>query len=144
MSLTNATAAPTTIQANGKEYRIKPLTLGDLGSLERWLQQDYMRLGREQAEQTTDKETKLLLIEQAFTKAREVSVLDLLGQSNSSLTLVVRVLYEALRKEQPEITIDEVEELFGSLTKAKAEEMYSAATDVGLEPVEDGAKKKAP
>ena len=107
-----ATAAPIPVKLGKKTYLISPLRDMDYGFLEKFAQDRYMDLAIRNAEKIEDKEAKQALINRAFDTASRVTFTSPEGirQLNSGQGMVM-LCWVSLRKEHPDLSIDDVAEL---------------------------------
>ena len=107
-------AAPLSLHFDGREYRMSPVTDADMGEIERWVQSHILRVARESLDDDTPESDRRIVIDSAMQKSAMVNLAtpDSIMQMNS-LQGLTRLYWLGLRKNHPDITIREVEQLMG-------------------------------
>lgn len=111
MNRATATAAPTTVELGGKNYRLTPLRDRDWGEFEKWLQDRHYAAARRNL-QGLNAEAQRDLMRHAHDRATAIVFTD-----NESAKMMGTyegacfITYLSLRHEHPEITEDEVADL---------------------------------
>jgi len=106
--LADASAAVMVIKHRGEEYRLSPLTVADLGELERWIETLHIERARRRItawgdDITPEQRDKIITAaEEAAAKSTALSA-DF-AQSIMSIEGTVYLLYLSLRNAHPEIT----------------------------------------
>ena len=107
-SLADATAAPSTVTLNGKEYRISPLRDKDFGEFERWVQDRHIEVAKRNIGGLEAEDRQALLIH-AYDQATKVTI-----QSSIAMRYMktieggAKVTEIMLRREHPEVTYEQV------------------------------------
>lgn len=117
-SLANMTKTPVTIKdAHGVDHELHPLTLGDLGKLERWAREFPIAEAKRMTEKFTDTlndEQKARMIDEAITKSGAITSV-LTQEAGELLATMQGVLYSALlalQHSEPDVTEAIVGDLF--------------------------------
>lgn len=107
----DATAAPATIRLNGSEYRIKPLTHGDIGEFERWLQDEHIAITRRNLVNESPEMAEPLLKE-AYARASRINMNSPDGLAiQSTFEGGSRIFWMSLRQGHPNLSLADVQEL---------------------------------
>ena len=110
--LADAAAAVLVIEHGGREYSFSPLTIADLGALERWMETLPIERARRRIaawgpDITPEQRAEIIAkAEEAAAKSTAMSVDS--AQLINSVEGTVYLLYLALRGEQPDITREQV------------------------------------
>jgi len=119
--LVEAAAEPLRFERNGKEYRLKPLTIGDSAEIERWAEQQVWDELKRRLNEATDPETKKLLTHRLATitkmELREEARGYIEGPESDTM-----FLWLMLKHEHSEIT---QEECAGLLTTREFNQFYA-------------------
>lgn len=136
------TAAPIPVQLGEKTYLVSPLRDMDYGILEKFAQDKYMDLAIRNADKVTDSEAKARLIERAFDTAAKVTFTSPEGMRQLVTTGgMIMVVWCSLRKEHPELSIDDVGELLIEAGKAS---LLTKAVDKLAKKKKKKVKKRIP
>lgn len=107
-----ATAASVTIRIGKKTFRISPLRDMDYGVLEKFAQDRYMDLAIRSAEKISDTEVQKSLINKAYETASRVTFSSAEGIRHLATPQgMVMLVWVSLRKEHPDLSLDDVMEL---------------------------------
>lgn len=122
-----ATAAPISVALGEKTFLISPLRDMDYGLLEKYAQDKYMDLAIRNSEKLESESLKAELIKRAFDTAARVTFTSLEGMRQLTTTGgMIMLVWVSLRKEHPELSIDDVGEL---LIKAGNAKLLTRAVD---------------
>lgn len=102
------TAAPVTMEINGKEEKLYPLRFSEWGELERWMRQQIILTARDSIEGLSEKDA-LIIMKSAHQAASQVSVLQSIrSQEDGALAYLksfegmLRALHLSLRTDGSE------------------------------------------
>jgi len=137
-SLADAAGAATTWTGpDGKVYKIKPMTIGDMAAMERWQQSDKIRTFLE-ATKDVDRETRQgALVELCNTG----SDTDGLAKSMTSMSGLCFLLWRQLHKSHPDVTLEYVGEL---ITPENMDEVNAIIQTTGGQPDADPTMAETP
>ncbi len=99
-----ATAAPSFIELGGRRLLMTPLKDQDYGIFERWIQDRHIDLAKRMVKDL-EPEERLALLKHAYDKARRITISS--PEASELMTSVegaVKLVWLALRKEQPDVT----------------------------------------
>lgn len=119
-NLANMTAAPVVIKgSDGEDYTLTPISLGDMGRLERWLREVILEDARDliqKFEDFLDPGQKTRIKEEAITKAMAIHSLlsEEAQEMMNSMRAVLQSTWLSIRHEHKEVTVEQAGDLFGA------------------------------
>lgn len=141
-NISDAVAAPSAVTFSGKEYRLTPLTEGDFGEFERWMQDHHMELAKRHltgvpAEVASD------LYKHAYDQAMKISITSKEAlQMLNSLDGAVMLISLMLRKHHPDMGTEVVRTILSDADNFKqAMAALERLTPQMAESGEDDSKK---
>lgn len=144
------TAAAHPVVIGGVTYMFAPLTDRDSDEIDNWLRGEYIRGARASLDENTPAQEREEILRIAIRDASRLSYMTGEGaRMIASFRGIFRVIWQGLRREQPNLSFDEFRDRMSKL-KEKDEQSLSDDVDatlavfkelnVGIEPV----KKKSP
>lgn len=128
-----ATAAPTTVELGGKQYRVSPLRDKDYGEFEKWVQDRHMELAQ-RAGDGLSVEDRQALLKHAYDRASQITMASPEAiQAVITLEGSIKLLWLHLRHEHPDLTEETVS---GLLMNAATQEVDVDAMDAMSKAIE--------
>lgn len=110
-SLGDLTAAPITVDLEGQVYRLAPLTLGDLGEFQQWVEMSpYREIAAVMAAIGDDPTSRQFLLERALEESRKLraSMDAEIGKWFATPSGIAHLLWLSLRVHQPHLSATDV------------------------------------
>jgi len=144
-ALVAAVAAIRTIKAaDGKEYRLSPLTLRDYAQLDLWLEKEVVERARRVFADEKDEKVRSVEIRLAQREAQTITWETLKGaELICTPEGVARLLYLALHHNHTELTLEQVKDMITTdILSLLVEEARKA--NVLVNPTEAGVESQSP
>lgn len=122
--MAQVTGASSSITLQGTTYQLAPLTLADLGLIVQWIKDDIIGSAARACQQIDDPDVRQVTMQTAFAASREVALIvnkdghQIISPEVEAVMMspsgTIRLLHTSLVRNHPNITTQQVSQLFKS------------------------------